>query len=67
MKTMSKDGHTCAICGERKQKTKKIDVNKILLWNIAEDRAQLEDVLYTQYPKTTHAYNVSENVFLICF
>ena len=59
MKTISNHGHTCAVCGERKQNTKKIPVAKILEWNIAIDRAELEDILYTQYPKTTHAYNVS--------
>ena len=59
MKIMSDHGHTCAVCGERKQKTKLWHQDKILLWNIAADRAELEDVLYTQYPCKTHKYDVS--------
>ena len=58
MKTMGNHGHTCAICGERSRKTVLVEKERIFYWNFVTERSELEDVLYTQYPKTTHDYNV---------
>lgn len=56
---MGKHGHTCAVCGERKHKCKRVTRQQIMLWNIVFEEEELDKALYTQYPKKTHAPNVS--------
>ena len=55
---MGMHGHTCAVCGERKRKCKRVTRQQIMLWNIVFEEEELNEALYTQYPKKTHAPNV---------
>ena len=59
IRLMSCPGHTCAICGERKEKCKRITRKMLMTWCIVQDPEKLDDALYTQYPKKHHSPNVS--------
>jgi len=65
---MSNFGHVCAICGERRHQCVQVTTETLFDWNIAEDYADLLEVLYTQYPQKSHEDGVSDikRIITIC-